>query len=403
MIKTLYISGNDFTKHLLKDGLSEINIEVENEDGQSVISSTKARLTNLKHALSSIKNSYRAPVQIKLDGNIAFSGFIDDNGVAYDKDNETIEFEALANDKSFIEQAKALGVAYINGISQCKQMLPIYNNSSGQSTPRYFWNLNKTLNKIFKHFNYNLHIKDDISFVPSNLFFGGVLYYYDKPSLPHITCYDLIKDAAKLLNGIWYTGVDKTLSFIVKRTKIIDNKSIPPITLRRIKHQFIVKYKGSYRDKISFSYSNYQDEYFVGTKLASDYIRNSNTIVNDYDIKSVFAAAFHYNNCAMIPESNFGNKANSIFVVKVLGATPDKQQYLTPAEILNTYYFNEIEATYEFEAEYSLIKDAQQLSRIINPYNPINIPTDSRSFFVRSAQINSNEDKVKINAIGYQL
>jgi len=392
----------DAQRRLFRDGLNNLTFAMEDEEGNASISSARIKLSNMYGDFNTMLASYARPgVKILLEGSQVFSGVVSGDGIKNDVDNESVELEAIASEKDFIERAKLIKIKDIPlyGIS-VEMYCESIGGLPGQITNRTLFTPDSLLSQIFFYFGYNFKLYPGMNRSYEYLL-GGVATA--QPFFSDITCYDMIVELVKIYNAVWWIEQNKDAYFVPKIWIFEARKPAASITLKKIRGTHTVTGVRVGSDIVKFNYKNveYKHPNLWAEDIEATIKRNSN-LFTEKTVESIFSFPFLRSTLLRSISAVIYDGATGCYLMRYEGNPPWGIVIEPASEILRKWYNVEILGTSEIEVELSLIDNYTTIPELIIPYRKLSADSGT-THFIRSAEIYPNQDKVKINAIGYEI
>lgn len=277
MITDVSIGGSTVSHHILKDGVTSIRYEIEDEDGELTVPSAKIKLSNINGNFSSyIGQPIKKRIEIFAGAIFLFAGFQSSPGSSYDYDNCILNLDALSIENEYMCRLKTYNLSDLNFSGAIETW----------EVGRVGYKLNLEFVNIFKLLDLCLN---KIGISSTNRFidyfsykirwytaFGGYTNRYDI-SLDG-SLYDYISSLSKLINAVWWFDKYGRFYFYGKDRYIRARALEQPFNIIPLKDTLNISDKYS----IYQQYQLYGKDYKSRASIWTDEVDGGRFIVNVY-------------------------------------------------------------------------------------------------------------------------
>ena len=425
MIAKVIFDGVDVSDWVMRRGVSNLALETQDEDGFNCISSATIKLCNMEGLFDQYYPVTRwFDVEIWLDGNLYFTGYVAPGGVTLNRDDETCEIQAESSEKAILERLKDTQVGSLETVYRYplpwQQVNILYDSNTQAVYPRWFCPVKDVLKMLFGLVQENHVVFDTTCFdtllvggqrcygtTTVNLPVVGPWTYPDPtktqvPALPSVTSYDFVKNLIDMFNLILYKDGDDLHIDTYKEHR--NASPLSTIAEERGKTKGTTNVPGV--DKVTFQWANNGESGVEGPIIVQ---RDPGAPVagRTVEIQSIFSApnaVVGVNGVALWSERYIlMGTDNCTYLIQTVqsglgGWHAYSQLQFTP----DYWYLTEFRGVAEFEAVHSFLDDSDSLVPLCAPLARVDNPiTSSCSWFVRRAEIDVENETVQLTAQGY--
>ena len=426
------INDKDYSNALLgtgenhPDGVEELEITTEDEEGRGGISAVKLNLCDLEdEAIELLNVESMGKLRLMARGLKIFEGHLDCPNFNYDDENDIVTVKAigyeakLLSDLELITVDKVLGTVNDNGTVSQYGGATIQVNYRSVADPktdyayRKFWSAKHIITKIFE----KAGVTVTITGIDEDIYIGGkimgtgdgsiALHYYD--IAPKDTAREFLAELCKLFNATWCMSSTDTATFWTKIAQITSvNNAYPSggYTGEILKNETTLGLNQNGYDSITLNNSDEHSREPGDTRTSDGRILSREALngrTKNLQLKFMFPVY-----SATVAPSIGQEFDEPYFVVR---ATYTSGVYtisgIYPNEILNRYYAFELKGTHEADITYSLIDDDSLSELLFIPYMrlaPTQLyPQDFSTYYMRTISLNPQGETVNVKAMGYWL
>ena len=395
----------DCTLDVIKGGVEDFAFEIEDEEGSMVIPSVSLSLSNINGSFNDRINAIeRDNIKISVGSNPIFEGNVSEGGQSYDPDQMLFSLNCESLDKSFIDAMENVKIVDLPSLSSYAVLKTVRESSGGDVRNLQFISLKNILKLLIAYAGYNPSTA--VIDVDETYFMGGTWHWEGKPDgplLPDWTGKDFLDAVVKLINGIWWIGIDKKFNILPKAHLIAARMTETPLEWSVIKDS-----EQRLNDYLEVEKITY--EYKEGHVAPSNWLYNPNYLKGSIDrsdipkrvkeVETTFWLPLIIQGYAEILRSN--DDQNS-FLIRSTGNGMNDQFVLSAQSILETYYAIDLKSGIGVMADISIIDDPQFFANWSPAYLHLKLPNRSEKYFLRRMGIDLTEEKVSFKAVSYQV
>jgi hypothetical protein len=297
--------------------------------------------------------------------------------------------------------------------SVTRQTLSIYNDFTSpitNRTDRYFYKISDLIRGIAK--KCDLDADNSVIEIDNNVMLGGVAHYQVTDQyLPDMSCRELMAEAVKMFNAVWWVHENK-LYFKCKKDIIPANLSVSPIVLKPIKDTLNQSFEYVFYDQITWAWS---DQSLI---VANDLVNPGSyewkitrynppavirTIESTFRTPNVFNPGVTASGPRLVRIGDVeGEDPPSDLIIRSVGSTADLQYAFRPQRILERFYTIDFSSSESVTFDVSLIVDRTIMQSRPFIFNHIKLPNDAANYFLRGIEINLREEKATVHALRFE-
>jgi len=397
------IDGTDETADVFsQDGIGELAYVSEDEDGDDNVPSVAVKLSAMDR-VDEFEGASLDRVTLRAGGNLVFSGMVSGKGAVVDRDQETVEFEALGEDRDLVERLKSLQV---KDPSDPTKFLPViatmldvmtwdplpYPSPDFVTVSRFFYPVVSTLEMAFSMLGRQVVIPSEFDdcYVGGKKFTAG----QNTDTFPFDNAWDFFAATLKLFNLRWHI-IDSVVYVRAKDDVRKARAADTPIDLPVI------------CDTFSMEEFGYDQVRLTMGEWSASIERSGVSILNVREIESELAAA------AMFGTAIYGTRPDLEFVA-IIPQEADEKNYILrsttgtwdgmrrihPSEVLQNHHQSELDGVAAFSCDYSLQDDADSIPALIVPYARVAGPGLYR-WYLAQVRLNLQDERAHVRACCY--
>ena len=407
MIARVLIGGEEFTDDVLRGGVSNLSSTIEDEEGRLAIGAASVSFCNLNGSFNDlIADPPEEEILISMGSRRAFVGHCALGGFSYDPDDARVDINLLALENKVIEKMQAIRPTDLSpgGLAGIQENKYIARPGWTASDVRVFFNVSGLIELILS----TVGIGASHRTLPpdENLWIGGVaLGMSTAPRLPCDSCYDLFREIVKILNGVWWINPAGHFSLYRKRDLLPLRAAQSAVPLEPIRGSVRVTDEYYKIEKVSFEYSN--SDLVVPSGL-EQYPKASLTSCpvprREKSVQSVFQIPTPVAGYPYLTIEGSDLHTSKYLIQSPRGGTLHDHRPVAALTILQNGYAIDLKSDISLDVEHSILDDESFFANWPMVYSRVSVPGAPEGlFFVRSAEADLEAEKVRIQAIRYEL
>lgn len=424
MYVSVDIDGTDYSTRLMAsgndnpvDGIEELLLAMEDEDGGGVIGAATLNLSDLNGEVTGILNAAQMGT-LKLEaGNLTlYEGILDRPNFNYDKQNRIVTVKSLGYEAKVLKQLEAITMDTVLNFKGIYVEIPYapsaapWNDYAGRRFNQAIF----LFEEIFK----SAGVTCTVNGIPDDVYIGGKVIlsvhaglvdfgpkWYDLEPLD--TCKDYLAELCKLFNATWWMESDTTAIVTTKLAALQESKTLAAYEGNIIKGEKRLRLNNNGYDAITLTSGNSESGPQGNKRTISRTALNARTL--NVSVKFKLAELLSRTYLAIAETED-----NPYYVIK---ATYDDTTGLYTAErltnsvngeatyFLDTFYNFELQGTHEAEITYSLLQSGTLNATLLRKYFQLGtldlFSGDTSEYFAREVAFDPYNETATVRAVGY--